>query len=137
MKRELIPYTISRAVISALLGILFSFSNSVWMGILIGSLTFFGFIWYAHSGWFLIDTTTPLTPLRRDARGKEIRNRALVIAVAAGGLVYGISALLNQILPLSNNMDGWALIAGGIIYFSISSWFYIKDAKNNRGDFEQ
>jgi len=129
MKRELIPYYISRAAISILIGLLMASSNGLWSGVLFGIFVFVVFVWYAHSGRYLIDTANPLNPLKRDTRGKEIRNRALVIAVAVGGLVYGVSAFLKQILSLPYNMDTWALIAGAAIYFTVSNWHYIRDKK--------
>ncbi len=47
-----------------------------------------GFLWYAHSGRYLIDPSKPLFPLRRDDRGNAIRDRALAVSVSVGGLSY-------------------------------------------------
>jgi len=129
MKKELTVYYLSRAVLSVLIGVLASLSGGIWMGILAGAIIFAGFIWYAHSGRYLIDTSTPLTPLRRDARGKEIRNRALVAAVAVGGMLYGLLTLIGLFFKIPDNIGTWVLFISAILYFTISNWMYIRDNK--------
>ena len=129
MKKELTVYYLSRAVLSVLFGVLASLSGMIWVGILIGTIVFVGFIWYAHSGRYLIDTSTPLTPLRRDARGKEIRNRALVAAVAVGGMMYGFLKLIGLFFKIPDNISTWVLFLSVILYITISNWMYIRDNK--------
>ena len=129
MKKELTVYYLSRAVLSVLFGVLASLSGRIWVGILIGTIVFVGFIWYAHSGRYLIDTSTPLTPLRRDARGKEIRNRALVAAVAVGGMMYGFLKLIGLFFKIPDNISTWVLFLSVILYITISNWMYIRDNK--------
>jgi len=126
MKRELIPYYISRAFLSALVGLLISSGNGIWMGVLLGLVVYIGFIWYAHSGRYLIDTTTPLFPLRRDARGMAIRDRAAAISVAIGGLAYLGLSIASQLFPIKAHIGSWALALGMLAYFAISNWLFIK-----------
>ena len=126
MKRELIPYYVSRAFLSALVGLLVSSGGEIWLGVLIGLVAYVGFIWYAHSGWYLIDPTNPLFPLRRDARGEAIRDRAVVLSVAVGGFAYlGLSITLRA-LSIEANVGSWAFMAGVAAYFAISYWLFIK-----------
>lgn len=127
MKRELIPYYISRAILSALLGVFFVVGGQPWWaGLLVGSVTFAGFLWYAHSGFYLIDPSQPLTPLRRDARGMAIRDRAVVIAVVVGGVGFALLTLARLVVPLPPNLGTWALLAGVITYFVVSTWLYAR-----------
>jgi hypothetical protein len=88
---------------------------------------FAGFIWYAHSGWYLVDTSKPLTPLRRDDRGKMIRDRAVIVAVVVGGLVYALLGLTGWLIgsPISGGAFGF--LAGVVIYFILSSYMYIRN----------
>ncbi|HEY43152.1 MAG TPA: hypothetical protein G4O11_04140 [Anaerolineae bacterium] len=126
MKRELIPYYVSRAFLSALLGLLISSGKEIWLGVLVGLVVYAGFLWYAHSGRYLIDTTTPLFPLRRDARGEAIRDRAIGLSVAVGGLAYLGLSLASNAFPIEAHVGSWALAAGFVTYFVISNWLFIK-----------
>ena len=70
MKREYLPYYISRAVISLLFSLLvFGFS---WKALLLSAILFGLFLLYLHSGWFSVDLKNPLFPLRCDSRGQMI-----------------------------------------------------------------
>jgi hypothetical protein len=127
MKTKLIPYYLSRAVLSALLGWFMAYNLTPWVGVLTGTLTFAGFLWYAHSGRYLIDPSHPLTPLRRDTRGSAIRDRAVVIAVGVAGLVYFALFLLGLVVSLPAGIGAWALIAGVVAYFAVTNWLFVKD----------
>jgi hypothetical protein len=135
MKRELVPYYISRAILSAGLGAFFVLIGRwTWYAALCMGILMFGlFLWYAHSGSYLIDPSTPLTPLRRDARGKDIRNRALVIAVAVGGVGYVLLSLLELVLPSPPELGGLAIFMGVIVYFAASIWLFARGASNTNG----
>jgi hypothetical protein len=127
MKRELTLYYASRAVLAALFGVAFTLGGwPWWAGLAMGVVVFAGFIWYAHSGRYLIDSSTPLFPLRRDARGKSIRDRAVVAAVVVGGLTYVVLSLaaLTMQLPFSAGM--LTLTIGAATYFVISNWLYVR-----------
>jgi hypothetical protein len=126
-ERALLPYYLSRALLSALLGLALALGGSAWwLGALTGALAFAGFLWYAHSGFYLVDTSRPLAPLRRDERGKAIRDRAAVVALAVGGVTFGALALLGQAVGLLPNATNWALLVGVIAYFVVSNWLYLR-----------
>jgi hypothetical protein len=127
MKRELIPYYISRAVLSALFGLLFGWQSEWWLGALTGVVMLAGFVWYAHSGRYLIDPSTPLAPLRRDERGKAIRDRALVAGVAVGGLVVAGLGVAGLVWPLSISLGSVGMLAGVITYFVVSNWLFVRE----------
>lgn len=86
MKREFFPYYISRAVLSTLFAVVVVGSN--WQALLL-ALFFFGlFLLYLHSGWFRIDLTYPLFPLRRDQRSELVQRKALIAGLVVGMFVY-------------------------------------------------
>lgn len=87
MKKEFLPYYLSRAVLSAAFAVLVA-GNSWWAAAL-AVLLFGGFLLYLHSGWFQVDARHPLTPLRRDHRGQDIQRKALIASVVVGALAYG------------------------------------------------
>jgi hypothetical protein len=126
VNRALIPYYVSRALLSALFGYLISIGAGPAIGAILGALTFIAFVWYAHSGRFLVDTRSPLFPLRRDARASAIRDRSLVVSVALAGLTYAVLALLSRVLALQLYAGGLALIVGVVSYFALSNWLFIR-----------
>ncbi len=126
MKRELTPYYISRAVLAALFGYYVALSSPVWLGILLGIVTFAGFLWYAHSGWYLIEPATPLYPLRRDKRGEAIRDRAILLAVTAAFLFYVVFSKVARFFALTVSISSWAFVLGAVAYFAVSYWLYWK-----------
>lgn len=125
MKRELLPYYLSRALLSALLGYIISGGIGIWWGIAMGLVVFVGFVWYAHSGWFLVDTSNPIFPLQRDARGKAIRDRAVVLAVAIGGLAYFILSVISMVTSYELRAGSLSLALGVLGYFFISYWMFV------------
>ena len=112
MKKEYVPYYISRAVLSSSISFLvFGFN---WMAVLFMIVLFGLFLLYLHSGWFNIDLQNPLIPLRRDTRGKNIQRKALIYAVIVGFLIYLLpySKLFGFSFP-----SNIALMVGIITYF--------------------
>ncbi|MCB9008599.1 MAG: hypothetical protein H6656_14725 [Ardenticatenaceae bacterium] len=126
MKRELIPYYVSRAMLAVLFGFYVAFSNAVWLGLLLGIVTFVGFLWYAHGGWYLIEPATPLYPLRRDKRGEAIRDRAILVAVTAAILFYVIFSRIAKAFVLTVSIGSWAFVLGAVTYLAVSYWLYWK-----------
>ncbi|MGB2963166.1 MAG: hypothetical protein WBB69_04190 [Anaerolineales bacterium] len=114
MKKEFLPYYISRAALSAIFALLVMGFN--WKAALFALVLFGLFLLYLHSGWFSIDLKYPLFPLRRDPRGQEIQRKALIASVVAGLLIYLNSPHLSELvgLPFSGNI---ALSIGIITYF--------------------
>ena len=126
MNRALIPYYLSRAFLSALFGYLVATNAGAVTGMVLGGLTFLGFLWYAHSGRYLIDYSTPLFLLRRDDRGNAIRDRAVVVSVTVSALSYLALSILAHLLSINLSL-GWLAIAIGIVcYFLVSNWLFIK-----------
>jgi hypothetical protein len=127
MKRELIPYYISRGLLSVFMGIVVSGGFNAWqVGVLVGGIVFVGFIYYAHCGHYLVDTSRPLMPLRRDERGMYIRDRASVAGIAVGGAAYALFYALSLILPLPFSAGGMALAVGVLAYFVVTTRMYAK-----------
>jgi len=117
MKKVYLPYYISRAALSAGFSLLaFGFT---WQAALAGLVLFGLFLLYLHSGWFTVDTSRPLTPLRRDARAQEAQRRALIAAVMAGLLAFFFLPTLVRSLGLAIQGTSLALPAAVLTYFAV------------------
>jgi hypothetical protein len=115
MKREFLPYYLSRAALSAIFAILVM--GFTWKAIVVAIVLFGLFLLYLHSGWFKIDPGHPLTPLQRDERGKQIQRNALIAAIIVGLLLYLIGTQAVHLL-------GWSLVAGPLaLAFAIITYF--------------
>ncbi|HSQ26302.1 MAG TPA: hypothetical protein VLM80_04165 [Anaerolineales bacterium] len=115
MKQEFLPYYISRAVLSAIFGILvFGFS---WKAGIFAAVTFALFLLYLHSGWFQIDRRSPWFPVRRDERGEKAQRKALIAAVLTGAVFYAIFSLASQWYILPSIGSSLALILAILAYF--------------------
>ena len=126
MNRQLMPYYVSRAVLSALFGWFFSLNAGPWLGVLTGLLVYAGFLWYAHSGRYLVETNNPLFPLRRDARARAIRDKATVTAVGVAGLAFLGLSIAAWILGFGHQIGSLALVLGAVTYFVVSNWLFVK-----------
>ena len=115
MKKEFLPYYVSRAVLSLLFSILVM--GFTWKALLFAILFFAGFLLYLHSGWFSIDLRTPFAPLRRDLRGREIQRKALITAVIVGLVVHLAASPLSALTGLALS-GGIALSVGIVAYFA-------------------
>lgn len=121
MKRELIVYYITRLLISAVFALLVYLSGwPLWACILTGSPMFILFLYYAHSGHYLVDPDHPFTPLRRDARGQAIRDRSLVWAVVIAGLLYTAIQLLGLFIETGVQLRTLVLPAAILVYFTMT-----------------
>lgn len=116
MKKEFLPYYVSRFI----LGVVFSILvwQFTWMALLM-TFVFFGlFLFYLHSGWFGINLSTPLYPLRRDPHGQAVQRKALIVAIILGILLYTFA---------SSWVSGHLALSIGIItYFIAQFTFFIK-----------
>ncbi len=123
MKKEFLPYYISRAILSLVFALLVMGIH--WKAMLFAIILFGLFLLYLHSGWFSIDRRTPLTPLRRDPRGQEIQRKALIASVVVGTLIYLLTPLLTGIIgfPLSGNI---ALSVGIFTYFATQFVLFVR-----------
>lgn len=115
MRRELLPYYLSRAALSVVFAILVI--GLTWKAALLAIVLFGGFLLYAHSGWFLVDPSHHLTPLRRDERARGIQRKALIAAVSEGILVYVVLTQATDLLNLSVAIGSLSLSLGVITYF--------------------
>jgi len=124
MKKEFLPYYISRFILSAVFSIL------VWdlsLTSVLMTIMFFGlFLFYLHSGWFSIDLGNPFFPLRRDSHGQEIQRKALVASVVISLLLYTISILLSSLMGIPLINGNIALSIGIVAYFIAQFTFFIK-----------
>ena len=114
MKKEFLPYYISRAVLCSALAVLVV--GFTWKALLLAGVMFALMLFYLHGGWFRVDPSRPLFPLWRDARGKDIQRKALVAAVASGLLAYMVLAYLPALDRLPNS-GTLALLLGVLVYF--------------------
>ena len=114
MKKEFLPFYVSRAVLSSIFSILVM--GFTWKALLLATALFGVFLLYLHSGWFSVDLSHPFMPLRRDPRGLEIQRKALIVSVVLGMLISLFSFQLGGFigLTLSGNI---ALSIGIITYF--------------------
>ena len=111
MKSEFLPYYISRLILSLVFSALVLGFH--WKALILTLVFFALFLLYLHSGWFCVDLTHPIFPLRRDSRGELIQRKALVLAIIVGFSIYLISGAL-----------GFALISGNIaIAVAIVAYF--------------
>jgi hypothetical protein len=119
MKTEFFPYYLSRAALSALFAILvlgFTWKAAV------ATVSLFGlFLLYLHSGWFQVDPKHPLSPLRRDERGRQIQRNALIAAVTVGILIYLILTLVPSVSG-SSIIAGSLVLASGILTYFITQF---------------
>ncbi len=100
MKREFLPYYISRLVLSSIFSVLVLGFN--WEALIL-TLVFFGlFLLYLHSGWFSVDLTNPFLPLRRDSRGELIQRKALILSIIVGFSLYLLSSTFGFVLISGN-----------------------------------
>jgi hypothetical protein len=115
MKKEYIPFYISRTLLSV--GISLAVFGISLKALIMTIALFALFLLYLHSGWFSIDTSHPLTPIRRDERAREIQRKALIAAVVVGLLLY-------VFLPQANTHFGLSMVAGPVsISVSILTYF--------------
>jgi len=116
MKKEFLPYYISRFAFSVVFSILVW--HFTWIAAIM-TFVFFGlFLLYLHSGWFGIDLNTPLYPLRLDSHGQNIQRKALIAAVTLGILLYTFAGSW-----VSGHL---ALSIGVITYFIAQFTLFIK-----------
>lgn len=124
MKREFIPYYVSRAALSlALAFLVFGFS---WKALLLAALFLGFFILYLHSGWFQVDTAHPFWPLRRDDRGREVQRKALIAALVSGVALFVI--LAADPFGVSGQLAAGplAMVLGACVYFAVQFYLFAR-----------
>ncbi len=89
-----------------------------WKAVLL-AVVFFGlFLLYLHSGWFSIDLSNPLMPLRRDSRGQLVQRKAMILSIVVGLLIYLGSFQLSSYLGTPLVSGNIAIAAAVITYFT-------------------
>ena len=116
MKKQFLPYYISRALLSIVFAVFVVGFN--WKAIIFAIAAFGFFLLYLHSGWFTIDAQNPLFPIRRDSRGQLIQRKALIIAIVTGLFTYFLLAFISGPLGLASLRGNIALALAIIAYFS-------------------
>jgi len=116
MKRQFLPYYVSRALLSSVFSILvFGFT---WKALILAAFIFGLFLLYLHSGWFSVDTTNPLFPIRRDERGREAQRKALIAALIAGIGVFLILSAISLPTAATAATAPLAISISVIVYFA-------------------
>jgi hypothetical protein len=115
MKKKFLPYYLSRAAISAAFALLVM--GLTLKAVLFAAALFGMFLLYLHSGWFHVDPSHPLTPLRRDDRGQQIQRKALIAAVCVGVLTYALMPVASRFLGAAGVSGSIALALGVATYF--------------------
>ncbi len=124
MKKEYLPYYISRLVISAVFALLvFGFD---WKALVFTAAIFCLFLLYLHSGWFNLDPSNPLFPIRRDDRGTQIQRKALLAAISCGILLFGFMQIITLPFVPPQVYGQLALALGIVIYFSTQFYLLAK-----------
>ena len=114
-------YYVSRAVISAALGVLLALTGlEWWMAALLGAIAFAFFVWAPRSGRYSVHPELGVTALRRDERTQGINDKAArnafvvtMLAIAGTAIYFGSIAAVS--VPIA--MLKWTLVLGVLVYF--------------------
>ena len=115
MKITFLPFYISRAIIFAL----FCF-GSMGLNIVAAAWAFGLFalsVFYLHSGWFSVDKSKPLTPLRRDHFALEVQRKSIIAAVLIALSFHFLQANFPVVISQYSFLDMNAIGLGVIVYF--------------------
>jgi hypothetical protein len=121
LRRGLPIYYASRALLVGVIGYLaVERGHSWWVVSLLCLAAFVMFLRYVHSGSHVVDMSNRLFPIRRDARGRQIRDRAVVFAVVTGSAAYALAGLGLTIPAVSPPAVAVAT------YFVVSTWMFAR-----------
>jgi heme O synthase-like polyprenyltransferase len=126
MIKSLLPYYLSRTVLSIAFGLLlFSTGSAIWMSALVGGLLLALFLYAPHSGRYSVHPEFGVTALRRDERTQVINDKAArnafvfsMLAIAALVISFG-SAGSTNIPAIAIKL---ALVLGALVYFVSDAW---------------
>ena len=116
MKRQFVPYYLSRAVLSLVFSLFVL--GFTWKALVLAVFFFGLFLLYLHSGWFRVDPAQPLFPIRRDERGREVQRKALIAGLVSGAALFLILDIIPFGLPLSSFASPLGIAAAVLVYFS-------------------
>jgi hypothetical protein len=116
-----VRYLVSRAAISAVLGVALGFAGLRWWWAALAGAAALGLFFTApRSGRYVVRAQGGVAPLRRDERARAIRDRAArngfvltVLGVAGLTLVYGL--ILDTAVPVA--------ALGGILALAFATYF--------------
>lgn len=119
-------YYVTRAFVSAALGIVFALAGLPWWGALVVAVGAFAlFIWAPRSGRYVVQSQGGPAPLRHDERTAAIRSQAarngfvgIMLALAAVTLYFGL--IVPGDLPVG--IPSLTLALGAVIYFVSDYW---------------
>ena len=126
MNKNMIPYYLSRAVISVGFGILlYATGTPLWSAVLIGALILAFFLWAPHNGRYAVHPELGAAALRRDERTQPINDQAArnafvvsMLAVAAIAIYSGATGASS----VSSSVFGYLLIIGALTYYASDFW---------------
>ncbi len=121
MAKNLLPYYLSRAVISVAFGLLLFVSGSpAWKAILIGGLILGLFLLAPISGRYSVHPELGITALRRDERTQVINDKAarnaFIFSMLAIGSIAVYSSLVGA-MSISIEVLKIVIALGALIYF--------------------
>ena len=126
MTKNMIPYYLSRIILSAAFGLLLFITGSpFWMVILISGLILAYFLWAPHSGRYSVHPDLGVTALRRDERTQAINDKAARNAFIVSMLTVGAIAIyfgLFRAINISISVLNIVLIIGVLTYFVSDLW---------------
>ena len=122
MKKIFLPYYVSRGILSALIA--YVVFGASWLALLAAIALFALFSLYLHSGWFRVDPSQPLTPLRRDERARALQRKSLIAAIVIGLLLYIFLPLLNPRLGVSI-LPGPVSLSLGVLTYFVTQFFLL------------
>lgn len=94
MIKNLLPYYLSRTVLSIALGLLlFATGSTIWMSALLGGLLLALFLYAPHSGRYSVHPEFGVTALRRDERTQVINDKA-----ARNAFVFSMLAIAALVI---------------------------------------
>lgn len=116
MKRQFIPYYLSRAVLSVVFAVVVL--GFTWKAAALAACILGFFLVYLHSGWFEVDLSRPWFPLRRDERGREIQRKALIAALVSGVVLFVLLTAVPFSASLNVGAGPLAFALGTCVYFA-------------------
>jgi len=126
MKKEYLPYYISRAILCITV-CMFAFGFSL-QGLIWTVLLYSGFNLYIHSGWFSIDLSNPFFPLRRDGYSQSIQRKSLIASILAAVWVFLIGSYLLPIIGYQIQIATFLLPISVTIYFLTQFGLFLRQS---------
>ena len=126
MTKNMIPYYLSRIIVSAAFGLLLFVTGSpLWTIILMTGFILAFFLWAPHSGRYSVHPEFGVTALRRDDRTQIINDKAARNAFVVSMLSVGVIAIYFGLLGainIPNSVLRMVLIIGILTYFASDLW---------------